>query len=469
MEKNRQSAIEYLRNNREDLIERLGEFIRIPSISTEPEHREDVGRAAEWLARQLRSLDLQEVEIFPTAGAPVVYGSTRSEDPKAPTLLVYGHYDVQPVDPLDEWKGDPFEPRRQGDNLYARGVSDMKGQIMAALNALQAVRQAGDLPIRFKFLFEGEEEVGSPNLYAFINSHREILACDLCLNPDTGMLGPELPTITYALRGLAYFDLCLRGPSQDLHSGSFGGVIHNPAQVLCELIADLHDENGRVTIPGFYDPVRKLEAEEREDLNRLPVDEDFYRKTAGVENLWGEREFSVSERVGARPTLEVNGLLSGFTGEGSKTVLPAVAKAKLSCRLVADQKPAEVAEQLERFLQDRLPDTVTWELKQLAAAPPVLSPRDSKGITALSDAFEAVWGKRPLFRREGGTVPVGAYLQELLGVDSVQTGFALPDDNAHSPNEKLDLATWFRGMEGLTHFYYNLGDHGSDSGKDSGR
>jgi acetylornithine deacetylase/succinyl-diaminopimelate desuccinylase-like protein len=469
MEKNRKSAIEYLRNSREDLVHQLGEFIRIPSISTEPGHREDVGKAAQWLARHLKSLDLQEVEIFPTDGAPVVYGSSGGEGGEAPTLLVYGHYDVQPVDPLDEWKADPFEPRRQGNNLYARGASDMKGQIMAAVNALQAVQQAGDLPIRFKFLFEGEEEVGSPNLYAFIKGHREILACDLCLNPDTGMLGPELPTITYALRGLAYFDLRLRGPSQDLHSGSFGGVIHNPAQVLCELIAQLHDENGRVTIPGFYDRVRKLEAEEREELARLPVDEDFYRKTAGVKKLWGEREFSVVERVGARPTLEVNGLLSGFTGEGSKTVLPAVAMAKLSCRLVADQKPEEVAEQLKRFLQERLPDTVSWELKQLAGGPAVLSPRNSKGITALSSAFETVWGKRPLFRREGGTVPVGAYLQELLGVDSVQTGFALPDDNAHSPNEKLDLATWFRGMEGLTHFYYNLAEGGSDSGKSSGR
>jgi acetylornithine deacetylase/succinyl-diaminopimelate desuccinylase-like protein len=283
------------------------------------------------------------------------------------------------------------------------------------------------------------------------------------------MLGPELPTITYALRGLAYFDLRLRGPSQDLHSGSFGGVIHNPAQVLCELIAQLHDENGTVMIPGFYDRVRKLETEEREELARLPVDEDFYRKTAGVKKLWGEREFSVVERVGARPTLEVNGLLSGYTGEGSKTVLPAMAMAKLSCRLVADQRPEEVAEQLERFLRERLPDTVSWELKQLAGGPAVLSPRDSKGITALGAAFETVWGKRPLFRREGGTVPVGAYLQELLGVDSVQTGFALPDDNAHSPNEKLDLATWFRGMEGLVHFYYNLAESGSDSDIKSGR
>jgi acetylornithine deacetylase/succinyl-diaminopimelate desuccinylase-like protein len=469
MEQTRDTAIEYLKDNRENLLDELGEFIRVPSISTESEHRGDVGAAAEWLADHLKTLEMETVEIFPTPGAPVVYGCSAVEDTAAATLLVYGHYDVQPVDPLEEWESDPFEPRRQGGRLFARGASDMKGQIMAAVNALQAVQRAGRLPVRFKFLFEGEEEVGSPNLYQFIKTHREVLACDLCLNPDTGMLGPELPTITYALRGLAYFELRLRGPSQDLHSGSFGGVIHNPAQVLCELIADLHDKNGRVRIPGFYDRVRKLEAEEREELARLPVDDAFFMKNAGVKKLWGEREFTAVERVGARPTLEVNGLLSGFTGEGSKTVLPATAMAKLSCRLVAEQTPEGVEEQLERFLRERLPATVTWELEQLASSPPVLSPRDSLGITALSSAFETVWGKRPLFRREGGTVPVGAYLQELLGVDSVQTGFALPDDNAHSPNEKLDLATWFRGMEGLVHFYYNLADGGSVSQVGSSR
>jgi acetylornithine deacetylase/succinyl-diaminopimelate desuccinylase-like protein len=469
MEKTRKAAIEYLKDNRENLLAELMEFIRIPSISTESEHRGDVGKAAQWLADHLKALDMETVEIFPTPGAPVVYGCSTYVHSAAATLLIYGHYDVQPVDPLEEWEGDPFEPRRGGDKLFARGASDMKGQIMAAVNALQAVQRAGELPIRFKFLFEGEEEVGSPNLYEFIKTHRELLACDLCLNPDTGMLGPELPTITYALRGLAYFELRLRGPSQDLHSGSFGGVIHNPAQVLCELIADLHDEKGRVTIPGFYDRVRKLEAEEREELARLPVDEAFYMKNAGVKKLWGERDFSAVERVGARPTLEVNGLLSGFTGEGSKTVLPAAAMAKLSCRLVADQTPAQIGEMLKSYLKERLPDTVTWELDMLAGSPPVFSPRDSRGITALSSAYEAVWGKRPLFRREGGTVPVGAYLQELLGVDSVQTGFALPDDNAHSPNEKLDLPTWFRGMEGLIHFYYNLADGGSGGGEDSGR
>ncbi|UCF97084.1 MAG: dipeptidase [Spirochaetaceae bacterium] len=461
MEQRRQKALEFLRNNHENLLLKLEEFIRIPSISTEPQHHSDVRKAAEWLADHLKALDMEAVEIFPTQGAPLVFGASRSGDSDAPTLLIYGHYDVQPVDPLEEWEGDPFEPRRQSNLLYARGASDMKGQIMAALNALQAVQSAEGSPIRCKFLFEGEEEVGSPNLYPFIQTHRELLACDLCLNPDTGMLGPELPTITYGLRGLAYFELRLRGPSQDLHSGSFGGVVHNPAQVLCELIADLHDQDGRVTIPGFYDPVLDLSPEERQELARLPVDEAFYQKNAGVKKLWGEPEFTPLERVSARPTLEVNGLLSGFIGEGSKTVLPAAAMAKISCRLVADQKPEEVKQQLERYLRKHLPETVSWELKSLASAPPVLSPRDSRGVRALSTALEAIWGKRPLFRREGGTVPIGAYLQELLGIESVQTGFALPDDNAHSPNEKLNLQTWSRGIEALVHFIYNLSEGGS--------
>jgi acetylornithine deacetylase/succinyl-diaminopimelate desuccinylase-like protein len=310
----RENALEYLKDNREKLIDKLGEFIRIPSVSTEPQHRADIQRAAEWLAHHLQSLGMEEAKIFPTSGAPVVYGSSKVENPGIPTLLIYGHYDVQPTDPLGEWRSDPFEPEIRGENLFARGASDMKGQIMAALNTLEAMGAGGDLPVQFKFLFEGEEEVGSPNLYRFIKNHRDILACDLCLNPDTGMLGPELPTITYALRGLAYFELRVYGPSQDLHSGAFGGVVHNPAQVLCELIADLHDESGRVRIPGFYDRVRDLDTAEREDLARLPVDEAFYLNNAGVKKLWGEEGYTPAERIGARPTLEVNGLLSGFTG-----------------------------------------------------------------------------------------------------------------------------------------------------------
>ena len=463
METIKEKALEYLKDNRDKLIDTLGDFLRVPSISTEAAHVGDIQRAAEWLAGHLQALGMEEVELFPTDGAPVVYGASKVGNPGIPTLLIYGHYDVQPTDPLGEWQSDPFDPEIRGENLFARGASDMKGQIMAALNTLEAIGAGGDLPVRFKFLFEGEEEVGSPNLYQFIKNHRDILACDLCLNPDTGMLGPDLPTITYALRGLAYFELRVYGPSQDLHSGTFGGVVHNPAQVLCELVADLHDEQGRVTLSGFYDRVRDLDPAEREDLARLPVNEAFYLKNAGVKKLWGEEGYTPAERTGARPTLEVNGLLSGFAGEGSKTVLPARAMAKISSRLVADQRAEDVKIQLEKFLRDRLPDTVRWELDQLASAPPVLCPRDSRGIAALTSAYEAVWGKRPLFRREGGTVPVGAYLQELLGVDSVQTGFSLPDDNAHSPNEKLHLPTWQRGTEALVHFFYNLAGNGPGS------
>ena len=452
-------AVQYLRDGRERFLSVLGEFIRIPSISTEPDRRTDVLKAAEWLAGQLRSLGIEEVRMFETAGAPIVYG--RSDPAEgAPTVLIYGHYDVQPTDPLSEWRTDPFEPEVQGENLFARGASDMKGQLMAALNAVEAVRRAGACPLGFKFLFEGEEEIGSPHLAAFIDGHKQILSADVCLNPDAGMLAPDLPTITYALRGLAYFELRVRGPEKDLHSGSFGGAVHNPAQVLCEAIAAMHDSKGRVTLPGFYDRVRELDEAERRELARLPVDESFLRKTAGVGALWGEEGYTPIERIGARPTLEVNGLLSGFTGEGSKTVLPAAAMAKISMRLVADQRVEEVAEQLQAFLKEKLPPTVHWELEQLAGGPPVLSARDSAALQALSSAFETVWGKRPIFRREGGSVPVGAYLQQAVGMDSLMTGFALPDDNAHSPNEKLHLPTCQKGSEALVYFFCNLAGGG---------
>ncbi len=466
MTQQRNDAIHYLEEHREHFLNTLQDFIKIPSVSSDPEHKEDVQGAAEWLAKHLKSLGMEEVRVFQTNGSPVVYACCGPASGAAATVLIYGHYDVQPTDPLEEWESGPFEPSRRGENLYARGVSDMKGQIMAALNAVEAVRAAGDFPIRFKFLLEGEEEVGSPNLYKFIENHKDLLASDLCLNPDTGMLGPDTPSVTYALRGLAYFELRLFGPKQDLHSGSFGGVVHNPAQVLCELIAAMHDEQGRVTLPGFYDRVRELDSEERNELARLPVDETFLLQTTGVPKLWGERGYTAIERIGARPTLEINGLISGFTGEGSKTVLPATAMAKISMRLVADQKPEEVREQLESFLKDKLPDTVTWKLEQYAEGPPVLSSRDSKGIKALSAAFETVWGQRPIFRREGGSVPVGAYLEELMGMDSLLTGFACPDDNAHSPNEKLHLPTWYRGTEALVHFYCNLAETLKEASED---
>jgi acetylornithine deacetylase/succinyl-diaminopimelate desuccinylase-like protein len=456
-----EAALRVLAAEEEQQLTRLYELLRIPSISTAAEHRADVEAGAAWLARQLEALGVGDVRLIPTGGAPVVYGHAAPARPGLPTVLIYGHYDVQPVDPLGEWQSEPFAPKRRGDNLFARGASDMKGQIMAVLNALEALRGAGGFPLGFKFLLEGEEEIGSPHLPAFIKDHKELLAADICLNPDAGMLGPSQPAITYALRGLAYFELRVQGPDHDLHSGSFGGVIHNPAQALCELIAAMHDSEGHVSLPGFYERVRELSEKERQGLALLPDNDRSILAATGAKKLWGEPGYSALERIGGRPTLEVNGLLSGYTGEGSKTVLPATAMAKISTRLVADQRPEEVRQQLERFIREKLPDTVSWDLRQLSGGPPVLCPTDSPAVVALSGALETVWGQRPLFNRSGGSVPVGAYLQEYVGVESVLTGFALPDSNMHGPNEKLHLPTWRKGSEALVRFFCDFAEAAS--------
>ncbi len=362
---------------------------------------------------------------------------------------------MQPADPVEAWHSPPFEPTVRGQRLYARGATDMKGQVIAALKAAEAVAQAG-APVNLKFLIEGEEEVGSPNLAPFIAQHQDLLACDFCLNPDAGMIAPDLPTITYALRGLAYFELRVYGPKQDLHSGIYGGVVHNPAQALAELLAGMHDAQGRVTLPGFYDRVRPLDPEERAELARLPIDEAFFLEQTGVPALWGEPEYTPAERVGARPTLEINGLYSGFTGEGAKTVLPAYAMAKISCRLVPDQDPAEVEQQLRAYLEQQAPPTIRWELTVMAGGPPSITDRKSPWVQALAQAMEQVWGTRPLYKREGGSIPVVAQIQQILGKDSVLTGFGLPDGNLHGPDENLHLPTWRKGMAALVHFFYNL-------------
>lgn len=456
MSEHRTAALKYVQTNRGRFLEELEDFLLIPSVSTSPEHQADIRRAAEWVAEKLRSLGAQKVQIFPTAGHPVVYGEILQAGPGAKTILVYGHYDVQPPEPLELWDSGAFEPTVRGENLYARGATDMKGQVMAVLTAVEAIVRTNRLPVNLKFLIEGEEEIGSPNLGKFITQHRDLLACDFALNPDSGILAPDLPTITYALRGLAYFELRVYGPDHDLHSGVFGGVVHNPAQVLCELIAGMHDAQGRVTLPGFYDKVRPLDKDEREELARLPIDEAFYLQQTGVPALWGEVDFTPAERIGARPTLEVNGLLSGFTGEGSKTVLPAQAMAKISCRLVPDQDPDEVHQQLLQYLQARAPKTVRYEVIKMAGSPASISDRHSPAVQAMARAMEAVWGRRPVFRREGGSVPVVALFQKLLGVEAVNVGFALPGDNMHAPNEKLHLPTWYKGLDTLVHFFYNL-------------
>jgi acetylornithine deacetylase/succinyl-diaminopimelate desuccinylase-like protein len=456
-----QAALQYAHEHRERFLEELKEFVRLPSVSTDPERKGEMQATAEWVAGQLSGLGFQGVQLYPTGGHPVVYGEMIHK-PEAPVVLIYGHYDVQPAEPLELWDTPAFEPAERGENLYGRGASDMKGQVLASLKAVESILKTGSgadgsgLPVNLKFLVEGEEEIGSPNLGRFMKEHKDLLACDFCLNPDAGMIDPDHPTITYGLRGLAYFELRLTGPENDLHSGIFGGAVHNPAQVLCDLVAGMHDEHGRVTLPGFYDRVRPLSAEEREELARLPMTEEFYLKTANVPALAGEEGYTPVERTGARPTLEINGLLSGFTGEGSKTVLPSKAMAKISMRLVPDQDPAEVHQQLLAYLEAKAPPTVRWEVIQMSGGPACITDRDMAGVKAMAHALRTVWGKRPLYKREGGSIPVVAEMQELLGVGSIVCGFGLLDDNAHGPNEKQHLPTWYRGIEALIHFFYNL-------------
>lgn len=452
----RTKALQYAEAHQDTFLEELKTLTAIPSVSTDPEHADDIQEAAEWLRAKLEDLDMENVQIYPTEMHPIVYGENLSAGPDLPTILIYGHYDVQPETPLDKWDTDPFTPTLKGENLYGRGATDMKGQVIATLAAVEAIQESGELPINVKFLIEGEEEIGGPNLKDFIANHKSLLACDFALNPDTGMIAPDLPTITYALRGLAYFELRVYGPKQDLHSGIFGGVVHNPAQVLTDLVAGMHDDQGRITLPGFYDKVLPLSKEERQELARLPINEQFFLDRSGAPALWGEEGYTPVERVGARPTLEVNGLYSGFTGKGSKTVLPAYAMAKLSCRLVPEQDPDEVHEQMRAYLNEHAPETVTWELDQMASGVASLSDRHSPWIQAYLQAAEAAWGTRPVFKREGGSVPVVTLFQELLEVDSVNIGFGLPSDNMHGPNEKIHLPTFYTGIQALIHFLYNL-------------
>ncbi len=449
-------AIAYAEQNRERFLDELVEFVSIPSVSTLSEHKGDIERAAEWVAQQMRAVGLENVSILPTAGHPVAYGEYL-HTPNKPTVLVYGHYDVQPVDPLDEWLTPPFGATIHGDTMYGRGASDMKGNVHETLKALEALKQNGGIPLNVKVLIEGEEEIGSMNLGAFIDAHKELLQADLCLNADSGILAPDMPAIVYGLRGLAYFELWVHGPSQDLHSGTFGGSIANPAQVLCELVAGMHDAQGRVTLPGFYDKVRVMTDQDRDEYARLPINDELWKMMTGVTNVTGEIGFTTQERTGARPTLEVNGLLSGFTGEGAKTVLPAKAMAKISTRLVPFQDDTAIEGMLKKYVAEHAPDTVRWEVKKVtASAPGVLLDRDSVGARAASAALRETFGSDPIFIAQGGSVPIVTMLQEKLGLDSVLLGFGLPDDKIHGPNEKLHLPNYYRGIETFIRFFENV-------------
>ena len=440
-------ALQYAQAHQAASLELLEELLRIPSVSTLPEHKPAIQQAAEWVADYFTRLGFDRIEILPTERHPMVCAEWLGAGPDKPTVLLYGHYDVQPSDPDELWESPAFEPTIRGDDLFARGASDMKGQVVAFLRALEALHQTEGLPVNLRFLIEGEEEIGSPNMLTFVQQQRDRLAADICLNLDAGILAPDVPAITYTLRGLAYFEIRLKGATGDQHSGTFGGAIDNPAQVLAHLIAGMKDRQGRIQLPGFYDRVRPLSPEDRADLAQLPQDEQWWKDQAGVEHLFGEPEYTPTERATARPTLEVNGLLSGFTGEGSKTVLPNRAMAKVSCRLVPDQDPAEVTESVRQYLAANAPETVSWELLSHAHAPPAIVERDSSAIHAAQAAFESVWGKPAIFSRQGGTVPVVGYVKQELGIDSLLLGFGLPDDNLHAPNEKLHLPNFYRGIQ----------------------
>lgn len=452
-------ALDYANAHRAENLAELKALLALPTISTLSEHRPDVQRGAEWVANNLRGMGMEHVEIMPTAegrGQPLVYADwLHAKD--ALTLLIYGHFDVQPVDPLNEWITPPFEPTIIGDTLYARGASDMKSQTHAFIKALEALLRTGSPGINVKVIVEGEEEIGSPHFGPFLQAHKEKLKCDVALNADSQMASADLPSIVYGLRGLCYFEVWVNGPQQDLHSGLFGGSIHNPAQVLCDLVSGMHDEKGRVTLPHFYDDVREMDAAERAELERFPVTDEGWANAAGVSELWGEEGFTTVERTGARPTLEVNGLYSGFIGEGSKTVLPAQAMAKISMRLVPNQRPEGIKGQLEAYLHEHAPGTVRWQVKQLAAGEPVLLNRESRFVRAATQALQETFGVAPVFQRLGWSVPVTNLLNAELGVDVVVMGFGLAADGTHGPNEHFYLPNYYRGIESYIRFFQNLG------------
>jgi acetylornithine deacetylase/succinyl-diaminopimelate desuccinylase-like protein len=447
------AAFTYLEENQARFQKELIELLRIPSISHAPEYKADVDKAADWLADKLRTMGVHNVEILPTAGHSVVYGEWLNGGANAPTVLVYGHYDVQSPEPLEDWKSGPFEPEIRDANIYARGASDMKGQTLASVNAVEAIIQTTNLPINIKFCIEGEEEIGSKHLNEFLTQHRDKLKSDFSLNTDAGgMPDVDTPAICYSLRGGAGFLLHIYGPSQDVHSGEFGGVIQNPIHVLSKLIADLHDEHGHVTLPGFYDRVRQIDEEEHAELARLPFNEDFLLKYSGAPALWGEPEFIPAERIGARPTFDV----LQFTAGQPKSAIPAKATARLSFRLVPDQVPQEVDQQLREYLDLHMPPTVKWELERLVGAPAIITDRGLAEVAAMSKALQTAFGTQPIFQRAGGGIGAVLMFKHTLGIDSVLTGFSLFDDNIHGPNEKLHLPTWKKGMLALVHFFHHL-------------
>jgi acetylornithine deacetylase/succinyl-diaminopimelate desuccinylase-like protein len=451
------TVIDFINTSRDRYVSELTEYLAIPSISALPGHADDVARCARWTADELSRVGLENVRLIETAGNPVVYADWLHA-PDAPTILFYGHYDVQPVDPLDLWTSPPFEATVREGEIYARGAVDDKGQIFMHFKAVEAcLKQAGRLPVNMKLILEGEEEIGSTHLDGFVRDNKADLAADVVVISDSPMFDHGVPSLCYGLRGLAYFQIDLRGTTSDLHSGSFGGAVANPGFVLAQILSQMKDRGGRVKIPGFYDDVRPLRDEEREAFARLPFNERQYRTDLGAPKLFGERDYTTLERVWARPTFEVNGLLSGFTGDGAKTVIPAVAMAKVSMRLVPDQDPDAIAEIFEAYLRKVTPKTVTLEIARLHGGKPWMTEFDNPFVQAAGRAIERGFGQAPVFNREGGSIPVVSTFQEVLGLPTVLFGVGLPDENAHAPDEKLNLGNFHNGIIASTFLYEEIG------------
>ncbi len=440
-----QAVLDYLATHADRFVKDLCDYVRFPSVSAQPQHAGDLRACAEWLAARCRRIGLQ-TEICDTPGHPVVLARTPRR-PGRPHYIVYGHYDVQPPEPFELWQSPPFEPRVENGKLFARGASDNKGQHLAHLNAVEAYLATGaDLPCDLTFLIEGEEEVGSRNLAGFLMSRRAALRCEAVVVSDTGMPAPGLPALTYALRGIVAVEITLTGPNRDLHSGIFGGSVDNPAMALCQMLAQLRDKRGRVNIPGFYQDVLPLTAYERRQLARLPYHERDYCRFLGVPRLFGEAGYTTWERRSARPTLEINGLTSGYQGEGSKTIIPAWARAKLTFRLVPNQRPARIARLVSQHLRRLTPPTVRARITAGHGGEPYLLDPRSPGAQAALRALQTAFGREPVLLREGGSIPIVTQFRHLLGADTLLLGLALPDDNAHSPNEKFDLDNYAAGM-----------------------
>ena len=452
-----QAVLDYLKRNQARFVAELCDYLRFPSVSAQPQHKKDLRACAAWLVDHCRRIGL-DTRLCPTAGHPIVVAKTRrTKGSHKPHFMIYGHYDVQPPEPLELWKTPPFAPRIVGRSIYARGSMDNKGQNFAHLKAVEAYLQTGTpLPCDLTFVLEGEEEVGSANLAKFLKTHRAELNCDAVVISDTDIPSPKHPALAYSLRGIIAFEITVRGPARDLHSGVFGGSVENPAMALARLLAQLRDASGRVTIPGFYDDVVPLSAYERKQFARLPIKDRDLQKLLGVKKLFGERGFTPTEQRSARPTFEINGLTSGYQGEGSKTIVPAWARAKITCRLVPDQRPAKIRKLVCRHIRKICPPTVRLEIEAGHGAEAYLvSPRSREAQAALR-ALQAAFDCPPILMREGGSIPIVNDLKKILGADSLLLGLGLPDGNAHSPNEKFNLDCFAKGQRMSAHLWQEL-------------